>query len=257
LDRSAVARRVAAGRLHRLHRGVYAVGHPGVSLEGRWMAAVLASGTGAALSHGSAAVHWGLLRPLSGPIDVSVPTGAGRARRAGIRLHRRQALERSDVTRHRGIPATTPARTVADLKGTMPPRLARRARRQAEVLGFPLGGLCSDRSRSDLEAAFLGLCRRHGLPSPQVNARVGRWTVDFLWLSPRLVVETDGYLYHRGSIAFEDDRERVLGLRVLGYDVLCFTGRHVSAEPERVAALVGDALRSRGADRAHISRGSV
>ncbi len=245
LDKSAVARRVAAGRLHRLHRGVYAVGHRGVSLEGQWMAAVLASGAGAALSHGSAAVHWGLLRPLSGPVDVSVPTRAGRAKRAGIRTHRRQILGRSDVTCHRGIPVTVPARTVADLEGAVPARLARRARRQAEMLGLPLGEIPTDGTGSDLERDFLRLCRRHALPLPEVNVRVGRWTVDFLWPACRLVVETDGYLYHRGAVAFEDDRERDLGLRVLGYDVLRFTGRHVSAEPERVAALVGEALRSR------------
>ena len=109
LGREAISKRARRGRLHRLHQGVYAVGHAGVSREGQWLAAVLASGGGAVLSHGAAAVHWGLLRPLQGPVDVSVPTQAGRRRRAGIRLHRRAALSAGDVTRRDGIPVTTPA----------------------------------------------------------------------------------------------------------------------------------------------------
>src|SRR5262245_47255717 len=92
IDKSGISRRTRARRLHRVHRGVYAVGHAGLSLEGRWMAAVLACGTGAALSHGAAAVLWGLLRPVPEPIDVSVPSQNGRVVQAGIRLHRCRAL---------------------------------------------------------------------------------------------------------------------------------------------------------------------
>ena len=241
--------RVRRRRLHRVHRGVYAVGHTGLSIEGRWMAAVLAAGRGAVLSHGSAAAHWGLLRPFRDVVDVSVPSHAGRRRREGIRIHRRAALKPSEVTRRLGIPVTTPARTVADLDGAVSPRLARRARRQAEVFGLPLGELRSDRSRSDLERAFLGLCRRHGLPSPQVNARVGRWTVDFLWRSRRLVVETDGYVYHRGSVAFEDDHARDLDLRSAGCTVLRYDDTQLESEPERVAADVAGALALSSASR--------
>lgn len=231
------------GRLHRLHRGVYAVGHRGLSLEGRWTAAVLACGAGAVLSHGAAAVHWGLLRPLSGPIDVSVATNAGRAERTGIRLHRRPALHAADVTRHRGIPVTTPARTVADLPGALPSRLARRARRQAEVLGLPLGSeLRSDRTRSDLERDFLRLCGRHRLPPPEVNVRIRSWTVDFAWRERLVVVETDTYRYHGGEVAFEDDHDRDLGLRTLGFDVLRFTASQIAREPERVVSVVRGAL---------------
>jgi very-short-patch-repair endonuclease len=242
LGRSAISKRARRGRLHRLHQGVYSVGRTGVSLEGRWMAAVLASGSQAALSHGSAAVHWGLLLPLSGPVDVSVPTHSGRRKRAGIRLHRRAVLERSDVTRHEGIPVTTPARTVADLPGALPARLARRARRQAEVLGLPLGATGTDRTRSDLERDFLHICRRSRLPMPEVNTRIGRWTIDFLWPDRRLIVETDSYLYHRGKVAFEDDRERDLALRNMGYDVVRLTERHVTIEADRVAALLVEAV---------------
>jgi hypothetical protein len=242
LSASAITKRARGGRLHRLHQGIYAVGHVEVALEGRWMAAVLASGRGAVLSHCSAAIHWGLLKPIVGPVEVSVPSHAGKRRRAGIRLHRRATLLDEDVTRHRGIPVTTPARTVADLPGAVPTRLVRRARRQAEILGLPLGEVDSDRTRSDLERDFLRLCGRNTLPPPEVNVRVGHWTVDFLWPDRRLVVETDGYLYHRGRAAFEDDRERDLGLRVLGYDVVRLSERQIAEEGERVVALLADRL---------------
>jgi predicted transcriptional regulator of viral defense system len=94
LSDSTISERARRGLLHRVHRGVYAVGHPGLSREGRWMAAVLAYGEGAALSHTSAAALWGFLRPLDGPVHVSVPTYAGRRRRAGIRIHRCATLAR-------------------------------------------------------------------------------------------------------------------------------------------------------------------
>jgi very-short-patch-repair endonuclease len=212
------------------------------------MAAVLACGDGAILSHGSAAVHWGLLRPVDGPVDVSVPVRSGRRRRRGIRIHRCASLAAGHgtpgrlVTRHRGIPITTPARTIADLPRVFPPHLVRRATRQAEVLGLPLGGTVTDGTRSDLEVDFLHLCRRHSLPAPEVNVRVGRWTVDFLWPDRRLVVEADGYLYHRGKVAFEDDRERDLGLRGLGYEVLRLSEKQIAEGGERVAGLLVEAL---------------
>ena len=138
---------------------------------------------------------------------------------------------------------TTPARTVADLPGALSPRLARRARRQAEVFGPPLGPQHrSDGTRSDLERDFLRLCRAHGLQVPEVNPRIGRWTVDFLWRDRRLVVETDSYLYHRGKVAFEDDHERDLGLRGLGYDVLRLSEKQIAEGGERVAGLLVEAL---------------
>src|SRR5207253_2118464 len=160
LTRSAVAKRARRGRLHRLDRGVYAVGHEGIGEEARWMAAVLACGTDAVLSHGAAAVHWGLLRPLDGPIDVTVPTQNGLARRRGIRIHRRGSLEASWstagspsrlVTVRAHIPVTTVPRTLVDVRETLPPRLVRRAIRQAEFLGLGLGEIETDRTRSDLE----------------------------------------------------------------------------------------------------------
>lgn len=260
LGRMAIAERSRSGRLHRVHQGVYAVGHSGLSIHGRFMAAVLACGEGAVLSHGSAAVLWKLLKSFDGPVHVSVPTTSGRKSRRGIRLHRCQALVgrslspsskwqgggrgRGSLTTYRDdIPVTTVVRTIEDLRGSeLPPRLVRCAIRQAELMGLRLDGIASDRTRSDLEALFLDLCRLHGLPTPELNAKLGRWEVDFLWRSQRLVVETDSWTYHRGSVAFEADHARDLDLRQQGYTVLRFTGRQMEEEPGRVAADVARAL---------------
>jgi very-short-patch-repair endonuclease len=209
----------------------------------RWMAAVLACGEGAVLSHGSAAALWKLLRPIEGPVHVSIPTRRSRRSRRGIHLHRCSSLARGGfVTRRDGIPVTTVARIIHDLEDLLPPRLVRRATRQAELMGLRLDGVGTDGTRSDLEALFLDLCRRYRLPPPEVNAKLGRWEVDFLWRSQRLVVETDSWTYHRGSVAFEDDHARDLDLRAAGYTVLRFTDRQLEEEPGRVVADVARAL---------------
>jgi very-short-patch-repair endonuclease len=208
------------------------------------MAAVLASGAGAALSHRSAASLWSLLPVQTGfSIDVSVPGRGGRKRRVGILLRRCPSLRPALVTRHRGIPVTTPARTISDLRRVIPPHEVRRALRQAAVLGLLVEeDVPHDGTRSELEFRFLELCRRHQLPLPEVNVRVGSLLVDFFWPDHRVVVETDGYRYHRGRVAFEDDRVRDLKLRALGYDVLRFTHRQVADNPEQVLTAVKKAL---------------
>lgn len=246
-----------AKRLHRLHRGVYAVGHPGLSLNGRWMAAVLAiaaDGPGseplAALSHRSAAVHWGLLQPRSGPVDISIQDRGGRGRRPGIRLHRSRSLMPVAVTRRLSIPVTKPGRTISDLRqDTGPGRSAsaaelRKAVRQAGVLGLPLGrDAVPDGTRSELEGLFLELCRRHALPTPEVNVRIDSFLVDFLWRDRRLIVETDGYRFHGDRAAFEEDRDRDLRLKSLGYEVVRLSYRQVAKESTRVAHALGKLLR--------------
>ena len=155
LSSPSVDRRVKAGRLHRLHRGVYAVGHTNLSQEGKWLAAVLACGEGAALSHESAAHLWSL-SPKSPPYaHVTVPDHGGRSKRKGIVLHRSTTITPTDVTLRRNIPVTTPARTKRDM------------------------GWATETTRSDLERKFLRLLRAHDLPIPEVNARLGPYTVDF------------------------------------------------------------------------------
>jgi len=262
VSEDAIRVRVAAGRLHRLHRGVYSVGHAAPPPEGRSLAAVLALGRGmrggggavlaywgAAVSHRSAAWLWGLLPLPQAPCDVIVAGNGGRARRSGIRVHRSRSLTPADVTLCRGIPVTVPARTIADLRAailagriTISPRELRRAVRQASVIGLPIGDEGGDRTRSDLEGAFLRLCRRHRLPRPEVNVPIGPYLVDFLWRDKRFVVETDSYLYHRGRLAFQDDRGRDLELTRLGYEVLRLSERQVESESERVAEVLEKAL---------------
>jgi len=127
-------------------------------------------------------------------------------------------------------------RTIEDIRDFLPPRLVRRAIRQAEQAEYHLDGIESDGTRSDLETAFLALCRRHGLPAPEVNVKLGRWEVDFLWRAPRVVVETDTFAYHRGSVGFEDDHARDLDLRERGYAVCRFTDTQVETEPDRIVA---------------------
>lgn len=255
LSRAAIAKRVRAGHLYRVHQGVYSVGHDGLSEEAGWMAAVLALGPGAVLSHGAAAVLWDLLRPLGGPIDVTVPNRSGRNRRRGVRIHRcvtlgatlstngLQSCPTTLVTVRNRIPVTTVPRTLVDIRATLPPRLVRRAIRQAEFLKLPVG-IETDGTRSDLEGDFLELWRKSGLPSPEVNAPIDGMTVDFLWREQRLVAEADSYATHGGTVAFEDDRERELRLRRLGYSVHRFSERQLGLEPAAVVEDVASALRA-------------
>jgi very-short-patch-repair endonuclease len=242
-DKSAIGRLIAAGWLFRIHRGVFAVGHPGLSPQGRWMGAVLACGDGAALSHLAGAQHWAMLEPSDAIIDVTVPGRGGRAKRPGLRIHRSH-LPNSALTIRQNIPVTTPARTLRDLKRVVEPAIYRRAVRQAEFLKLPLADTPTDHTRSDPERDFLRLCRRHHLPSPEVNVRVGRFTVDFLWRAEQLVVETDAWATHGGEQGFHDDHGRDLELRALGHRVLRFTDHQVRRESAAVARGVRSELRA-------------
>jgi very-short-patch-repair endonuclease len=142
---------------------------------------------------------------------------------------------------------TTPSRTIADLReaisthrhGTISGRELRKAVRQANVLGLPVASRDARvRTRSDLEADFLHLCRRHRLPPPEVNVRIGPYLVDFLWRQRRFVVETDSYLYHRGEVAFQEDHARDLDLMRRGFEVLRISELQLDEEPAQVAEVV-------------------
>jgi very-short-patch-repair endonuclease len=229
------------------------------------MAAVLACGDRAVLSHHSAAALWKLLKPIDGSIHVSVPTTNGRKPQRGIHLHRCPALStprepspspfylhqeggrgRRLLTTHRDrIPVTSIQRTIDDLDGTVAPYLLRRAKRQAELLNVRLEGAEGRRARSDLEEDFFALVGRHHLPLPETNVKLGRWEVDFLWRQQRLVVEIDSFTYHGGSVAFHDDHARDLDLRQLGFTVLRYSELQLEDEPDRIAADVAAALTSR------------
>jgi very-short-patch-repair endonuclease len=242
MSHSAVSRWAQSGRLHRVHHGVYAVGHAGLSNEGWWMAAVLACGETAVLSHVSAAALWKLLPNSPGAIHVSIPSTSGREKRPGIRLHRCTSLAAGMATRRHGIPVTSPARTIADLESLVSPAKHRRAIRQAEVLGLRTGLERDAPTRSELEDIFLALCRRHRLPMPEVNVRIGTRIVDFLWREQRVVVETDGYRFHRGSQAFEDDHQRDLELRLLSYNPVRLSHQQVVHRPNEAIAVLTRSL---------------
>jgi hypothetical protein len=264
LGRRGVAARAAAGRLHRIHRGVYAVGHPILTANGYRMAAVLACGPDAALSHASAAALWGI-RPTSATrIDVSVPGRGGRRERTRLRVHRAASLRDDEVTEEEAIRVTTPARTLLDVASSLPRRALERALDQAEVLElFDLRALHAavDRhrgergagvlatalerhtagttlTRSKLEERMLALCDCNGLPRPLVNAWVAGLEVDFYWPAQRLVVEADSYEFHRGRAAFERDRERDAILARAGHRALRFTHRQMKREPALVAETI-------------------
>jgi very-short-patch-repair endonuclease len=208
----------------------------------------------AVLSHRSAAALWGLLQPKPGPTHVTIAGDNGQVARNGVRVHRSRTLSTTTTTLRRGIPVTTPTRTIEDLRVAsaregphgISSDQVRRAIRQANVLGLPLGeDAVADRTRSELERRFLRLCRRYRLPTPELNVRIDSLEVDFLWRDWSLVVETDGYAYHRGRAAFEHDRERDLRLRALGYEVVRLSYRQVTENPERIATMLKSALNVR------------
>jgi very-short-patch-repair endonuclease len=175
-------------------------------------------------------------------VHVTVPSES-RRRRQGIAIDRSRTLDAGKVTRRQGIPVTTPTRTLADLGRTLPQKLFSAALRQAEFLDLPIEpSLGPGRKRSEPEARFLWLCRRHRLPAPAVNVRAGPFTVVFLWRESGLVVELDGYSAHGGRSAFEADRERDVRLTALGFVVLRFTWRSL-ADSSRVASMLQEVLR--------------
>ncbi len=267
----AIDLRLRRRRLRPLHRGVYAVGHAALRREGIWMAAVLALGPGEAyLSHASAASLWGLLGTSgSGRIDVTVPRDVGR-RRPNVRLHRQAALVASETTTLAGIPVTTTARTLLDLAATHPRRVVERALDQAELLrifdlddlrqvaarhrarpGAPLlaellgaGDAGVNVTRSALEDAFLDLCRVAHLPQPHVNGTVLDIEVDFHWPQHGLVVEVDGFAFHRTRRAFERDRERDALLAAAGWTTHRFTRTQVLDRPHEVVRALSMSLAS-------------
>jgi very-short-patch-repair endonuclease len=209
------------------------------------MAAILACGSGAVLSHRSAGALWRIISRSGGPIDVSVPGRGGRELRRGVRLHRSTTLLPSHCMIRNAIPVTKPARTLSDLRRVLPPKEFAAALREAEYLRLPIGDRFQpDRTRTELEARFLSICRRHRLPKPEVNASLGRFTVDFLWREARLVVEVDGWESHRTRSAFEADRARDARLKLSGYEVLRFTHRQLAEEVRSVVSTLRALLAS-------------
>jgi very-short-patch-repair endonuclease len=262
IDAAGIPRRrldtwIALGRVFRVHRGVYAVGHRALSPQGRLMAAVLALGPAAALSHRSAAFHWGLLLRPPSTVHVTVPSRGTRRRRRGIVVHRAPGI-RSEV--HDAIPVTTVAQTLLDLAATSRRTTLDHAIERAETLRLfdldALAPLLAARgagvralrdavaayddapTRSELERLFLQICRDHGIPRPLVNTRIGDLEVDFLWPEHRLVVETDGREWHGTRAGREDDTVRDAALALAGFWTQRFDWRIVTRRRAYVAEVV-------------------
>jgi very-short-patch-repair endonuclease len=209
------------------------------------MAAVLALGDGAVISHFSAAALWRFLSPSDGPIHVTVPGDNGRQRRSGIAIHRSHSLIAAVTTRRNGIAITKPARTLRDLRRTsLQPVFQAAVRRALDLRLIDEADLDRepDLTRSELERLFLNLCRRHRLPQPDVNARLGPFEVDFLWRDRALIVETDGYRHHAHRAAFESDRGRDAELQRLGFRVVRFTYRQLTQDRSTVVAALHSLL---------------
>ena len=254
LSAAAVDSALRRGELRLLYRGVYALGQAPLRDEGVWLAAVLACGPHAALSHTTAARLWGMRVPRD-DVAVHVTLAAGRARHRGITVHRTRHLTAADVTIERGIRVTTPARTVIDCAGTLTyPELRTLAdhgvrldasairRAQERAPRHPgaanVARLIGDevRTRSVLERAFRRLCRVAALPMPLFNAKVLGVERDAVWPEHRLVVEVDGGAFHAPKGAREADYERDADLVAAGWRVVRFSYDQVIHEPATVSA---------------------
>jgi hypothetical protein len=256
LGPDAIDHRLQRKRLHAIHRGVYAVGQRQLKREAKWMAAVLAYGTGAVLSHRPGGAHWELVRER-GPCEVTVPKA--RRSRPGIRVHHAH-LPPDEITVHHGIPITTVPRTLFDLAAYVSERELERAINEAEIRRlwdelsldhlldrYPRhhgnrairAALTQRRAgatvtKSDLEEMFIALIDAAGIPRPEINVIVEGFEVDAVWRDARLVVELDGRDFHGTAAAFERDRVRDRSLQVAGWSPIRITYLQVRDTPELV-----------------------
>jgi len=265
VSQTMVRRLVKNGVLHRLFRGVYAVGHLALAPYGREQAALLACGEDAVLSRHSAAALWGLLDTVSPVVSVTVQRGHSGCR-PGIRVHRKH-LDRPEIRRRHGLLVTSPARTIIDLAATEPlnelerliaearaSRLIRpgelekalaasgrrpgtgRLRALLRAEGRP--GL----TRSEAERILRRLLRQADLPQPRTNVRLGRYEADFLWEAEKVVLEVDSWQFHGHRGAFEKDRRKGLALQAAGYQVIRVTANQLREEPIYVITQLARAL---------------
>jgi len=262
--------RLDAGRLHRIHRGVYAVGHSKLTLKGRWMAAVLACGPPVAvLSHRCALALWDLREASSGAIEVTV-RGQGKPGPEGVLVRRTRVLTDADVTEVDGIPVTSLPWTVVDFAGianqgqvrSILEALERRSiyigrgldellhrtpnRKGAKTTRAAIADLTGPAPwhQSVLEEVFHELIRGSDLPDYEANVFVEGELVDALWRQERVIVELDGFAYHKSRAQFEKDRRRDAKLQVAGYRVLRVTQQRLQNEPEAVLAEIRALLRA-------------
>jgi very-short-patch-repair endonuclease len=271
LNSRAIEYRLQRGRLHRVHRGVYAVGRPELTRLGVLIAAVLSCGPGAALSHEQAGEVLGIRKRRGGPVEVTVPSGGMRSR-PGLRVHRR-ALAAGDVVQRHGLPVTSVVRTLLDLAPRLSLAQLEAAVNEADKLDLvdpdrlrvalaerpgqegvaALRGLLDRQTLTltdtELERRFLPIVRRAGLPRPATQRRVNDFRVDFFWPELGLVVETDGLRYHRTPGQQARDRLRDQTHSAAGLTPLRFTHAQVLYEAGHVRDVLG-AVATRLAPRA-------
>lgn len=257
----AIKHRVSVGRLHPIYRGVYSVGRPSLTPHGRWMAAVLACGDDAVLSHFSAAALWRIGFERRGLVELSLPSRSHR-KIPGLRIHRRPSLRPRDVTAEYGIPVITPIQTMIDLSLRLdrrgvermineadkydlahPPGLRRALDERKGELGAAKLRQILDRrtfrlTKEELERRFLPLARKAGLPVPLTGQWVNEFEVDFYWPDLGLVVETDGLRYHRTPAEQARDRLRDQAHTAAGLTQLRFTHEQVRYEPDYVRGIL-------------------
>jgi very-short-patch-repair endonuclease len=256
----AIHHRIRAGRLHPLHRGVYAVGRSNVTDHGRWMAAVLAC-DGSVISHSSAAALWRMGPEKRDLVELSLPSRS-RRRRPGLEIHQRPSLPPRGITREYGIPVTNPVQTLIDMSLCLdrqgvermineadkynlahPPQLREALDRRPGEKGVAKLRFILDRrtfrlTREELERRFLPLTRQAGLAIPLTGQSVNDFEVDFYWPDLGLVVETDGLRYHRTPAEQARDRLRDQAHTASGLTPLRFTHEQVRYEPEHVLAVL-------------------
>jgi very-short-patch-repair endonuclease len=261
---SAITRWTEGGRLHRVHHGVYLLGHPVPAPLAHEQAALLACGDDSCLSHRTAGRVHGLIE-WDGPIDVTTRRHRGRPK--GVTVHTTRRLESRDTTRRHGLRITTIARTLLDLAECLDDAELERAvesafaqrrvtekqlrdliarspgRHGAAVLGALLDYRGDDGfTRSRAEDVMRQLTRRARLPQPRANARVGGYEVDFLWPEERVIVEVDSWAHHSSRASFEQDRRKRADLQAADYTVLPVTWRQMTGQPEAMAARIAAAL---------------
>jgi len=280
LSKSTIEKAVAAGRLHRLDRGVYAVGHTNLSLHGRCLAAVFACGPGAVLSHHSAAWLWGLARWVPAPFHVTGPVA--RRPRLPVRIHRTRRLADTDWTLVEEIPVSTVPRLLLDLAACIKPKSLDRLLERSEDLGlFDLRAVeellahtvghrghkrlrkatalyqPTSFTRSQLERRFLELCVQTGLPRPRMNYVEEGFELDAYWPEHRFAVELDVFETHGTRAAFERDRKRQEDLLLAGIEITRVTGPRLEREPHEVIARVARLLSARVPYRAALTPSGV
>lgn len=258
----------ARGLLRREHTGVYAVVHSAPVQFARETSALLACGERAVLSHMSAAALWGLVPSGDGSVEITLPDPKARRSRPGIKLHRSRSLLTRDVRIQKGLPATSPARTLLDLGSCLTTHELGRALDEALVVlkivsrseiwdvlsrangrrgAFALGTLMKQRTNtpithSEAERRCLELIRGAGLPEPKTQVRIAGYTVDFLWPDHRVVFEIDGYSFHTSRFAFDRDRRKDAALKAAGYDPNRLSRDQVVFEPYLAIAAISAAL---------------